>query len=139
MLWIGGLWIKCIKNNYKIANITKSLVSIRTHSNNATSSKKLDLIKFSEQYQLFDYSNSINVNKSTRKYANGLKNYLGLKLFYLFIRKRDFTEAGMIARKLTRENVLDIFPVVLKKVLQLKYPSFKKIIKIDPISIKYYS
>ena len=77
-----GLWIKCIKNNYKIANISKSLVSILTHSKNATSSKKLDIIKFSEQYQLFSCSNSITSKKTTRKYANGLKNYLGLKLLY---------------------------------------------------------
>lgn len=134
-----GLWIKCIKNNYKIVNLPISLVSIRTHSNNATSLKKLDKIKFSEQYQLFHHTNSITVKKSTRKYSNGLKNYLGLKLFYLYIKRGDFVEACKINRKLTSENVLDIFPLVIKKVLKLKHPSFKETIKIKPISKKYYS
>jgi len=131
-----GLWIKCIKNNYKIANISKSLVSIRTHSNNASSLKKLDLIKFSEQYKLFDYSNSISVSRSTRKYANGLKNYLGFKLLYIYISKGLFTDANKIIQKLTQENLFDIFPMLIKKIHKLNNLTEKEFIKIEPISKK---
>ena len=133
-----GLWIECIKNNYTIVNIPIPLASIRTHSNNFTSLKKLDLIKFTEQYQLFYQSNTIAVKKSTGKYANGLKNYLGLKLFYLYLKKGYFTNARKVFSKLTSENVLDIIPVAIKKI-QMKSIKLKGRFKIEPISRKYYS
>ena len=128
-----GLWMECIKNDFRIANIPKRLVSIRTHSRNATSQKSLDITKISEQYHLIMNSESITVKPIVRRYSNGLKILLGLKLLYFFIIKLDFKQSIKIARKILNNNVLYIFPVIYNKAFLRILPTYSKSFQIEPI------
>jgi len=133
-----GLWIECIKNDYQIANLPYTLVSIRTHKNSVTSSKELNIKRMTEIYHLLDLVSSMDIKKSTMNYSNGLKLILCLKICFFLLKEKKMIDFHQVFKNILKENPIYLFLAIMIKVILRFNKHSQTIHNIEPIQYKSF-
>lgn len=112
-----NLWIRLIKNRYKLANLPLELVSIRTHNNSATSSQKLQFSRINEYLRFLKDAQDIPEDSYTKRLAKGIKFHYTLRKALCLLGAKKVRESLATIKELFTINPTHWLLLVVKKLI----------------------